>query len=178
MPTSVPNTRFPKVPYERRCGAFCIDFVTVWLISLPFSGSIFAQLMVFLVAWLGLRVVLAAKNQGQSLGRWALDMKLVDAKFGKIPGLLELSKREGISGLCALLAMMGLTIGLGNGISLLLLIAPLSADCGVAFADSQTRQAFHDRVARTLVVPTRRGYSLDLRIKKLADQVTRKIKRP
>lgn len=174
----LPNTRFPKVPYERRCGAFCIDFVTVWLISLPFAGSVLTQLIIFLVAWLGLRVVLAAKNQGQSLGRWALDMKLVDAKFGKTPGLLELFKREGVAGLCALLAMMGLTIGLGNGISLLLLIMPLSADCGTAFADPQTRQALHDRIARTLVVPTRRGYSLDLRVKKLVEQVTRKIKRP
>lgn len=157
-------TRFPKVPMERRVAAFLIDFVGVWLLSSFFINL--AQVLVFVLSWFSLRVVLVSSNQGQSLGRWALDMKVLDAKYAKIPGLLALAKREGILGFCALLAMFGLNVGLANAISMLLLISPLVADCGVAFAEPETQQAFHDRVGQTIVIQTRRGYSLDLRAKK------------
>ncbi len=166
-------TRFPKVPIERRVAAFGIDFVGVWLVS-SFITSILFQSLVFLVLWLVLRVVLVSSNQGQSLGRWALDMKVLDAK-GKIPGLLTLAKREGILGFCALLAMIGLSIGLANGISLLLLISPLAVECGVAFADPEAQQAFHDRIAKTVIIQSRRGFSLDLRLKRLFAQVRQRM---
>lgn len=169
--------RVPKVPLDRRSYAFGIDFLTVFLISFPFKaatvGISISQLIVFVLAWLGLRVILVTKNQGQSLGRWAMDLKVVDAKFRKTPGLFELSKREGTLGCFALLAVIGLEIGLWNGISLLLLASPLGVDCGLAFSDTQLRQALHDRIANTLVVPTRRGYSLDLRAKRFLTQFRR-----
>jgi uncharacterized RDD family membrane protein YckC len=161
--------RFPKVPIERRTAAFVIDFLGVWLVS-SFVPSMLFQMLVFMLLWLGLRVLMVSSNQGQSLGRWALDIKVLDAK-GKIPGLITLAKREGIVGFCALLAMIGLRIGLANGISLLLLISPLAADCGVAFADAEAQQAFHDRIAKTFIIQSRRGFSLDLRLKKLFAQV-------
>jgi uncharacterized RDD family membrane protein YckC len=168
-------SRFPKVPIERRVAAFGIDFVGVWLVS-SFVTSILFQSLVFLVLWLVLRVVLVSSNQGQSLGRWALDIKVLDAK-GKIPGLSTLAKREGILGFCALLAMIGLSIGLANGISLLLLISPLAVECGVAFADPEAQQAFHDRIAKTVVIQTRRGFSLDLRLKRLFAQVRQRMQK-
>src|SRR5919199_3387099 len=168
--------RFPKVPMERRAGAFFIDFVAVWLVS-SFVTSIVLQMLVFMLLWLGMRVVLVSSNQGQSLGRWALDMKVLDAKYSKIPGLLTLAKREGILGFCALLAMLGLNIGLANGISMLLLIFPLAADCCSALADEESQQAFHDRMAKTLVIQTRRGFSLDLRLKKIFAQVRRRVQK-
>lgn len=161
--------RYPKVPIERRASAFLIDFVAVWLFSSFFAGPL--QWLVFLVAWLGLRVILVERNQGQSLGRWALDMKILDARFKRIPGLLPLAKREGIVGFAALLAMIGLNINFRNALSMLILVSPLLADCGFAFADEQLNQAFHDRVANTMIIPTRRGYSLDLRLKKLWGQL-------
>lgn len=167
--------RFPKVPIERRSAAFFIDFVTVWLVS-SFVTNIVLQALVFMLLWLGMRVVLVSSNQGQSLGRWALDMKVMDVKYNKIPGLLTLAKREGILGFCALLAMIGLRIGLANSISLLLLTAPLAADCGAAFADADAQQAFHDRIAQTLVIQTRRGFSLDIRLKKVVAQISRRMK--
>jgi uncharacterized RDD family membrane protein YckC len=180
MRNELTNRRLPKVPIERRCIAFAIDFLIIWLFSLPFGantpGIPIAQILVFIIAWLALRVILVARNQGQSVGRWALDMKVVDPKYRKTPGLFELCKREGILGFAAVLAMVGLTIGLANGISLLLLISPLAVDCGVAFADAEWQQAFHDRVGRTCIVQTRRGYSLDIRVKKLLAQVTRRMK--
>jgi uncharacterized RDD family membrane protein YckC len=157
--------RFPKVPLERRAWAFVIDFVTVWLLS-SFAGPAL-QWLAFLALWFGLRVIAVEKNQGQSLGNWALDIKVIDGQFNRIPGLLELAKREGIVGLLALLAMIGLNINFTNPISMLLLIAPLIADCGSALADEELNQAFHDRVAGTIVIQARRGFSLDLRLKKL-----------
>jgi uncharacterized RDD family membrane protein YckC len=168
-------TRFPKVPIERRAAAFAIDFVGVWLVTSLVAGLLF-QMLVFMLLWLGLRVLVVSSNQGQTLGRWALDMKVLDAKSSRIPGLLTLAKREGILGGCSLLAMVGLTIGLTQPMSLLLLTAPLAASCGVALGDSDTRQAFHDRIANTIVIQTRRGFSLDIRLKKLFAQVRHRMK--
>ncbi|NET55504.1 MAG: RDD family protein [Symploca sp. SIO2E6] len=158
--------RFPLVPIERRAGAFLIDFVSVWLLSSFLGGNIWLQGIVFLLLWLGLRVILVSSNQGQTLGRWALDMKILDAQFAKMPSMLALTQREGILGFCSLLAMIGLSINLANAISMLLLISPLAADCGVALTDAEAQQAFHDHVAQTIVIQTRRGFSLDLRLKK------------
>lgn len=171
------HTRFPKVPIERRAAAFGIDFFVVWLVSSLVGMNVPFQMLVFILLWLVLRVVVVSSNQGQSLGRWALDIKVLDVRFAKIPGVLTLAKREGILGLCALLALMGLRIGLANGISLLLLSAPLAADCGVAFADAEAQQAFHDRVAQTIVIQTRRGFSLDIRVKKIFAQVSRRMQK-
>lgn len=168
-------TRYPKVPVERRTAAFLIDFVGVWVVSSLVAGNVLFQMLVFLLLWLGLRVVLVSSNQGQSLGRWALDIKVLDAK-SKIPGLLTLAKREGIIGFCAGLAMIGFGIGLANPISFLLLTTPLAADCGMAFADADTQQALHDRIAKTFIIQTRRGFSLDIRLKKWFAQIKRRMK--
>lgn len=168
-------TRFPKVPIERRAAAFLIDFVGVWLVSSLVGGNFLFQTLVFILFWLGMRVVLVSRNLGQSLGCWALDMKVLDTN-GKIPGLLTLAKREGILGFCALLAMIGFGVGLANPISLLVLTAPLAADCGIALGDAEAQQAFHDRIAKTFIIQTRRGFSLDLRLKKMFAQMKRRMK--
>jgi uncharacterized RDD family membrane protein YckC len=167
---------FPKVPIERRASAFLIDFVAVWLIS-SLTGNWVLQFFIFMVAWLGMRVVVVDRNQGQSLGRWALDMKIIDPRIKKIPDLLTLSKREGILGFASFLATIGLNINFANGISMLIFISPLIADCGLALADEQFHQAFHDRAAQTLIIQTRRGFSLDLRLKKLWVQFKRNRRR-
>lgn len=168
------HSRFPKVPIERRAAAFAIDFLGIWLAS-SLVGNIWFQGLVFMVLWGVLRVFVVSSNQGQSLGRWALDMKVLDAKYAKIPSLSALAKREGVLGFLALLAMIGLSIGLTNPISLLLLIAPLAGDCGLALSDPEAQQAFHDRIATTLIIQTRRGFSLDIRFKRLFAQVRRNM---
>jgi len=53
----------------------------------------------------------------------------------------------------------------------------LVADCCSALADEEAQQAFHDRIARTIVIQTRRGFSLDLRLKKLVAQVRRHMQK-
>jgi uncharacterized RDD family membrane protein YckC len=174
-PDELSYRRFPRVPIERRVGAFLIDFITVWFVSSFFPNAI--QWLIFLLGWLGMRVLLVDKNQGQSLGRWAFDFKIIDARFYKVPDLVSLTKREGVLGFAAMLAMYGLEINLRNGLSMLLLISPLSIDCGIAIADEQLDQAFHDRLAETIAVQTERGYSLDLRIKKLLAQIKRNMRK-
>jgi len=56
------------------------------------------------------------------------------------------------------------------------LTAPLAADCGIALGDAEAQQAFHDRIAKTFIIQTRRGYSLDLRLKKMFAQMKRRMK--
>jgi hypothetical protein len=94
-------------------------------------------------------------------------MRILDPRYQSTPNLTDLAKREGILGVFALLAMIGLNINVKNVLSLLILLTPLIIDCAMALGDEETNVTFHDRMATTLVVPTRRGFSLDLRIKKL-----------
>lgn len=166
--------RFPRVPYERRIGAFAIDFVTVWFISSFFGNS--GGWLVFLLGWLGIRVILVDRNQGQSLGHYALDMKVIDYRYAKVPDLVTLGKREGILGFAAMLASIGLQ-NFGNGLALLFLATPVLIDCLMALFDEELNRAFHDRVAQTIVVQTTRGFSLDLRLKKLLVTIQRNMRK-
>lgn len=171
--------RLPRADLRRRSYAFVIDFGLVWLLSAIFGASQpgfpAVQLLIFILAWALLRILVVSKNQGQSLGHWAFDLKVVDSRFGKVPGLLELSKREGILGLAALLTVLGLGYGLIN-VGWLLLLIPLVADAGLMLSDPLRRQAVHDRVAYTMVIGTRRGYSLDLKLKRWVAQAQRRVK--
>jgi len=168
--------RFPKVPFDRRAYAFLIDFVTVWLIS-SITSNPFLQLLTFMGAWFGLRVILVQTNQGQSLGRWALDMKVINGRYNRMPGLVSLAKREGILGFAAYLSMIGLNLTFINAMSTLLLICPLLADGCFALANENYNEAFHDRLAETIVIQTRRGFSLDLRLKKIVAEVRRNMRK-
>lgn len=125
-----------------------------------------------------MRVFLAVRNQGQSLGRWALDMKVIDTRLFRTPTIQELVKREGLLGIGAALAAIALTGLTSRNAAVLLLILPLVLDCSVAFGDTERyQQAFHDRFAQTIIVGTRRGYSLDIKLKKLLDKVQRDVRR-
>ncbi len=166
--------RFPKVPIERRIGAFAIDFVTIWFISIFFGK---AWWLVFLLCWLVMRVFLVANNQGQSLGRYALDMKVIHSRFNRVPDLITLAKREGMTGFFAMLASWGLIINFNNGIAMLLLATPILVDCIPAVFDEDLDRAFHDRLAETIVIQTPRGYSLDIRLKKLLVTIRRNMQK-
>ncbi|MBW4521668.1 MAG: RDD family protein [Scytolyngbya sp. HA4215-MV1] len=166
--------RFRKVPIERRVAAFLIDFGSIALLSTLGGSAAFIPLFIFL--WVGLRVLLVVKNQGQSLGRWALDIKVSDAKYTATPLLPELLKRETLVGLGSLMVMIGLANLSPSTGGVVLLFIPLAIDCSFAFADEENQQAFHDRLARTIVAQTQRGYSLDLKVKRLFAQVNRRVK--
>jgi uncharacterized RDD family membrane protein YckC len=176
MNTEKPQLRrFPKVPLERRAYAFLIDFVLVWLITSLTSTGILSWI-VFVICWFISRVLVVERNQGQSLGRWALDMKIIDGS-NRIPTLTDLLKREGIIGSLALLAMIGLNIGFLNLFSMLILITPLIVDGVVALGDEEYYQAFHDQLTKTMIIQTRRGFSLDLRLKKIVAQIQESVRK-
>lgn len=166
--------RFPKVPIERRMGAFAIDFITVWFVSSFFGNS--ASWVVFLIVWLGMRIFVVDRNQGQSLGSYALDMKVIDYRYNRVPDLLTLGKREAILGFSSMLASIGLQ-NFGNGLLLLFLATPLLVDCLIALFDEELNRAFHDRVAETIIIQTQRGFSLDLRVKKLLVTIQSNMRR-
>ena len=160
----------PQVPLDRRAYAFLIDFVLVWIMSSLVNNS-FLRFLLFMLCWFMLRVIVVDKNYGQSLGRWALDMKIIDGRFyRRIPPLVSLAKREGILGFTAFLAMVGLNSF--NLLWLISLVTPLLVDCGIALGDDQYSQTLHDRLANTMIIESRRGFSLDLRLR----QWTREIK--
>jgi uncharacterized RDD family membrane protein YckC len=169
--------RYPRVPMNRRAGAFAIDFVAVWLVSSFFGFGSILQGIIFFIAWFAMRVILVEQNQGQSLGRWAMDIKVIAPQFNKVPELVTLSKREAIVSLAAILAMYGLQINFKNGLSMLLLFTPLLVDCALAIVDEELDRAFHDRIAETLIVQTKRGFSLDLRLKKIFGQIRRSMRK-
>jgi uncharacterized RDD family membrane protein YckC len=180
----VPQKYYPKAEIGRRGMALALDFLGVWLISSLLKsnnlGIQFVQIFAFAIAWLVLRVLVVYNNQGQSLGRWAFDLKVLEVEdgqiVGRIPELLALVKRETITGVGALF----ISIALGNisrNPTAILLVLPLAIDCGSAFYDQQMRQALHDRYAGTTIVSSRRGYSLDIKIKRIVENIQRNVRR-
>uniref|UniRef100_B8HWY7 RDD domain containing protein n=1 Tax=Cyanothece sp. (strain PCC 7425 / ATCC 29141) TaxID=395961 RepID=B8HWY7_CYAP4 len=155
----------PRPKPWRRGVASTLDFILTWLLSLvainPQGTVQWGQLLLFMLGWLGLRVIVVAQNKGQSPGHWAMDMKVVDER-NRVPGLLELVKRESIVGGEALLAIVALS-NLQLGLVIFLLLLPLVIDSSLAWTDSE-RQTLHDRLSRTQVVHTYRGFSLDRKL--------------
>lgn len=166
----------PKVPVWRRGAALGIDALPAWIIAALAGGNLFAWLILFTLVWLGLRVVVAGNFNGQSLGRWAFDMRVVEWETGRTPLLLDLTRREGITAIGAGLTTFALSfLGPGTG-WLLMFPVPLAADCALAWADPVKRQAFHDRLVNTTVIPSYRGFSLDLKLKKWFAEVRLRMK--
>ncbi len=174
MREPVERVRIPRVPLWRRSAAWAIDFIGVWILTSFSRGSL--QAVLFLVFWLMCRVLVVNRTQGQSLGRWALDMRVIGTRFNRTPGLLDLAKREAILGFESMLVMLAITsINPTNGGGILLLL-PIAVDFGFAFSDPRELPTLHDRLANTVVVASRRGYSLDLKIKRLLAQANRRMK--
>jgi uncharacterized RDD family membrane protein YckC len=161
------TTRAPRVPRWRRGCAFAIDFLIAgFFCALLSNENGFGQFITFNFGWLAIRAIVVSSNYGQSPGRWLFDMRVIDARYQRTPLLGELFKREAIAGNGAFLAFVGLTaLGSQNAFYLLFLV-PIALDVGAAWIEPNDPAAFHDRLAGTAVVATRRGYSLDLKLKK------------
>jgi len=126
----------PKVTIGRRAGALCIDAIAVGLPSLLLGANPIVQTIFFILLWLIMRVAIVRKNQGQSLGRWAVDIKIVDPRLDRTPGLQELCKREALLGACAALAFAGIGGLTSTNAGVLLLMLPLAIDCSRACTDT------------------------------------------
>jgi uncharacterized RDD family membrane protein YckC len=159
-----PQKHYPKAEITRRGMALGIDFLGAWLVSSLLGsndlGIQFAQIFVFILTWMVLRVLIVYNNQGQSLERWAFNLKVLEVDHGqivsRIPEVQALLQREGIICFGCFLGSIFLRNIIGNPTAILLVL-PLKIDCGAAFSDTQMRQAFHDRYAKTIIVSSRRG---------------------
>lgn len=163
--------RLPRAPIGLRVLAAGIDFLLAWMLSIVGAsnqgGLQVGQLFAFGVAWYLLRIAVVVKNQGQSPGHWALDMKVLMVQSNRLPGLQELLKRETVVGLGGVFLLIGLhTLGLGA----VVMAVPLMIDGGAALADPIERQTLHDQWAQTVVIYCQRGFSLDLKIRNLISQ--------
>lgn len=167
--------RYPRVPIQRRIYAFLVDFATTWLIS-ALVGIPLLQLIMFVVAWLGLRVFAVSRFKGQSLGRWAFDIEIIDGRRGRLPDTTVLTKREGVLSVIAFLGLVGLQYGFPNFLSIAILVSPLLINLIVAIGDEENQQAIYDRFFDTVIVPSRRGYSLDIRIRRWVDLLIDRVR--
>ncbi|MEL7039691.1 MAG: RDD family protein [Cyanobacteria bacterium J06592_8] len=172
----VPPT-YVKVPTWRRSVALGVDLLIIGLLSSLLSSNAIIRFFSFILFWLALRVVLVTKNQGQSLGRWAFDQKVIDPRFNKLPGILELSKRELMVGMCCYLATLGFDGLVSGNAGVLLYWVPITIDSGrILFDTTRNPQTFHDRLSQTLVIGSRRGYSLNVKILKWVDKLNKSMK--
>jgi uncharacterized RDD family membrane protein YckC len=176
MNPRLPLIRPTPAPPWRRAIALGIDGLAVGLISSLLGRTFLVQGMVFLIGWLLMRVVLVSSNKGQSLGRWAMDLRVIDQTWGGTPTLLDLTRREGLLGAATFLAVWGLMHLSPTAAWVLLLLVPLGVDASFAYSDVAYRQAFHDRYSHTWVVESRRGYSLDVKIRQLVAEIRARVK--
>ncbi|MDD1414977.1 RDD family protein [Dolichospermum sp. ST_con] len=179
----VNRRHYQRGDIARRGMALAVDFFGAWFLSsIVRSNQIgiqFGQIFIFIFAWIIFRVIIVYNNQGQSLGRWAFDLKVLEVANGeivnRIPQFQTLLLREGVICFSSLL----LSIFLGNIIlnpAAVVLLLPLIIDGGAALSDTQMRQAFHDRFFRTIIVSSQRGYSLDIKIKRLVEKIQRNVR--
>ncbi|MGF1603692.1 MAG: RDD family protein [Thermosynechococcaceae cyanobacterium] len=176
-PQRLPPPPPSKAQMWPRLAASAIDFLFAWLLStVAITGDAKLQIgqwIIFAVLWMLFRVVIVVNNQGQSPGHWAMDMKVINARSIQLPRIEDLIKREAIAGGCCLLALIGFNLG---GFAVLACIAPLIINTGIGLSDPVRLQTLHDRWVNTAVVYTTRGYSLDLKVKKILTQAQQRVR--
>ncbi|MEO0355224.1 MAG: RDD family protein [Cyanobacteria bacterium P01_A01_bin.3] len=151
--------------FKKRAGAFAIDFgiglgasyVAQGLASMFGAGPEAVALMgygTFFGTWLANRAY-GQSTTGQSIGKWALNIKTVDTQTDEPPSLIRSVAREGVSSLLIATEALGV---------------PLVADSLFAVFDKEKRQSLHDRAARTQVVNCAEGYQLDAKISEFLEE--------
>ncbi len=164
-------SRYPLATINQRLGALIVDFLSCWFISelvvsiLSIDSSNPLHLVIFIATWFMFRVLIAARAQGQSFGRWLMSIRVIDADFGKTAGFSAFFKREIFVFICSLFLIKTIT-------STLIVFAwiPFVADAAFAIVDDQKRQAFHDRISSTISIQSRKGFAIDQKLGKLFNQ--------
>ncbi|OLP19414.1 hypothetical protein BST81_05805 [Leptolyngbya sp. 'hensonii'] len=178
MSRGVVSPRFPRAKLWRRAIALGLDVGLTWFISLLCGepGSV-SQSWCFLLVWMTLRVLVVVGLHGQSPGRWCGDIKLLELERGRTPKYEVLLARELMIGLLLLLSILGITDAIRNQThSSLLLLLPLLVDSGAVLIQPR-RHALHDRLMKTMVVPTRRGLALGFRLNSLVAKMNSYMRR-
>ena len=161
-------SRYPLATVNQRLGALIVDFLSCWFISelilsvLSIAASSPLRFVTFFVTWFLFRVLVAARSQGQSFGRWLMSIRVIDAEYGKTADFGAFFKREIFVFVCSLFLIETIT-------STLIVFAwiPFVADAAFAIVDNEKRQAFHDRVSSTISIQSRKGFAIDEKLGKL-----------
>jgi uncharacterized RDD family membrane protein YckC len=151
------ETEVKLATWQKRVGSFALDFglgmgisyLAQGLVALFGAGGEAVNLVgygAFFATWLVNRGYFQSRPEGQSLGKWLLNIKTVDTETEQAPTLIRSVAREGV------LSVLILTESL---------VVPLGADALFAFFDKQKRQSLHDRAGRTQVVEADTGFHLD-----------------
>lgn len=164
-------SRYPLATVNQRLGALIVDFLSCWFISelilsiLSIASSSPLRFVTFLVTWFLFRVLVAARSQGQSFGRWLMSIRVIDAEYGKTADFGAFFKREIFVFVCSLFLIETIT-------STLIVFAwiPFVADAAFAIVDNEKRQAFHDRVSSTISIQSRKGFAINEKLGKLFNQ--------
>ncbi len=154
-----PQKHYPKAEITRLGMALVIGFLGAWLVSSLLGsndlGIQFAQIFVFILTWMVLRVLIVYNNQGQSLRRWAFNLKVLEVDHGqivsRIPVLQVLLQREGIICFRCFLGSIFLRNIIANPTAILLVLPP-EIDCGVALSDTQMRLLRWDSLSMTAML--------------------------
>ncbi|MGQ9838781.1 MAG: RDD family protein [Cyanobacteriota bacterium] len=167
-PQVAPVETIPKLAtWRKRIGAFAIDFglglgasyVAQGLASLfgAHAGAVdMTGYLTFYAVWLVNRGYFQSRPEGQSLGKWLLNIKTLDPETETSPHLIRSLARESV------LSLFLLTEAL---------LVPLAADGLFAVFDKEKRQTIHDRAGRTLVVEAEQGYHLDQKAMQLLQDI-------
>ncbi|MBD2187312.1 RDD family protein [Pseudanabaena mucicola] len=164
-------SRYPLATVNQRLGALIIDFLSCWFISelvlslLSISSSNPLRLFTFVVTWFVFRVFISTSSQGQSFGRWLMSIRVIDAEYGKTAGLAAFFKREIFVFACSIFLIETITTTF-----IVFAWIPFAADAAFAIVDEEKRQAFHDRISRTISIQSRKGFAIDQKLGKLFNQ--------
>jgi uncharacterized RDD family membrane protein YckC len=173
--------RLQLAPLAPRNGAFLIDFLACFMLVqllqeiLGLKGGFLSQAL-FCLIWLGDRALIAGSTQGQSLGRWAMSLKVVNLNYGKPTGTLDLLKREGLI-LFFLLVIFNSLDPRGMITSLTIFAPiPLIIDLAFAIADTTKGQALHDKLSDSITIFSKKGLQLDQKLVKFFSFLNRTLK--
>ncbi|PZU98844.1 MAG: hypothetical protein DCE90_03290 [Pseudanabaena sp.] len=164
-------SRYSLATVNQRLGALIIDLLSCWFISeltlslLSITTSSPLRLFTFVVTWFVFRVLISARSQGQSFGRWLMSIRVVDADFGKTADFGAFIKREIFVFSCSIFLIETLTTTF-----IVFAWIPFAADVAFAVVDNEKRQAFHDRISGTISIQSRKGFAVDQKLGKLFNQ--------
>jgi uncharacterized RDD family membrane protein YckC len=168
-------TRYALAPVLHRGAALGIDLLACSFLGQLIQAIAFGVVeggwiswLIFGLIWFFFRVLVVNKSGGQSFGRWLMSLRTIDAEYGKTATLAALLWREVI-----LLASLLFFINTANTTLVVFTWLPLAVDALFAQVDNQKRQTFHDRLAGTIVIFTRKGLELDRKILNLFGQANR-----
>ncbi len=154
--------------WRKRVGAFALDFgfglgvcyLAQGAAALFGAGAESVNMVgygTFFGTWLVNRGFFQSRPQGQSFGKWLLNIKTIDTETEQSPTLIRSVAREGVTSLFILTEALAI---------------PLIADGLFSVFDKEKRQSLHDRAGRTQVVEAEEGFHLDEKAKQYLQDLT------